>query len=420
MKKVLGSVLSFLIRLVLPVYFKLFGKLKIGSINLKGVKRPFFLVSNHQATMDPFLVGVLVPGPISFVATDMLFRVPIMNFLMSAIGSIPKSKFTIDSSAVRQMMRCVRNGRSVGIFPEGQRCFAGYTEPLVPGIGKLAKMLDVPVISAKLQGGYFADPFWALKKRHGGTTVNLGLLLSKEQLRAMDFSQVEDVIIKALVHSDYEWIKTKPGLTYKGKNKALGLHNIMFVCPECMATDCFLTSGDVATCKNCGYSVAWGDRGEFVPQDGTKLHYENLELQDRWQEAFIESKVSAAALEPEGALVYGPLEATIRRSRKAKPLKVIGEGLISLHNDAIRLVTEADCPKTFHLDSITGFAISAVRSKHNRMFEFIDRDGALYNIILHDPLESTYKWYLTVYRLRARIKAASSGSDLPIAVSATI
>ncbi len=420
MKKAIGSVLLFLLRLILPVYFKLFGKLRIGSIDLKGVKAPFFLVSNHQATMDPFLVGVLVPGPISFVATDMLFRVPVMNFLMTSIGSIPKSKFAIDSSAVRQMMRCVRNSCSVGIFPEGQRCIAGYTEPLVPGIGKLAKMLDVPVIAAKLQGGFFADPFWALKKRHGGTTVNIRPLLTKEQLRSMEPSQVEDAIVGVLKHSDYEWIKTRPELRYKGRDKALGLHNIMFICPECMATDCFKTSGDVATCKNCGYSVAWGERGEFVPQDGGRLHYENLESQDRWQEAYISSKASEALLKPAGALVYGPLEATIRRSRKAKPLMVIGEGRISLHNDSLRLDTEADCPKAFSLAQISGFAISAVRSKHNRMFEFIDEDGSLYNFILHDPLESTYKWHLTVAYLRARIKAASEGADLPGAVSAAI
>lgn len=403
MRKALGDLLVMLIRLFLPIYFKVLGKLKKEAFKLDGLPAPFFVVSNHQATLDPFFVGCSLKGPMCFVATDMLFRVPIMNFLMKTIGSIPKSKFAIDSSAVREMLRKVRHGCSVGIFPEGQRCIAGYSEPLVPGIGKLAKMLDVPVVAVHLKGGYMADPFWSIKKRRGPAFISAEVLLTKEQLRSMEPSEIEETITASLEHSDYEWIKGRPELRYKGKGRAIGLHNVMYTCPECGASDCFLTDGDIATCKSCGYSVSWGDRGEFILVKGSALHHENLESHDRWQRQLVRKAVLEATQSEGDRPIFGPCSATIRRSRKAKPLIVLGEGNVSLHTDAIRFDTEVDCPKEFTLRSIQGFAISAVRGKHNRMFEFLDGEGHLYNIILHDPLESTYKWLLTVSGLKKAI-----------------
>jgi len=161
----------------------------------------------------------------------------------------------------------------------------------------------------------------------------------------------------------------------------------------------------VAYCKSCGYSVRWGDRGEFILVKGSALHHENLESHDRWQRQLVRKAVIQAAESDGTEPIFGPCNATIRRSRKARPLAVLGYGKVSLYRDAIRFDTEVDCPREFALRSIQGFAISAVRSKHNRMFEFLDGEGNLYNIILHDPLESTYKWLLTV----SGLKKAQSG-----------
>lgn len=409
MKSVLGAIITTLGKAVLPIYFAIFGKTRRGSVDLSGIKPPFLLVSNHQATMDPFFIGVMLPGVTSFVATDMLFRLPIMNYLMSAIGSIPKSKFVSDATAVRMMLNKVRGGQSVGIFPEGQRCVAGFTDRVIPGIGKLARILDVPVVLARLEGGFLADPRWAIKKRKGPSTVNIRLLLTREQLRGMDAMEIEDLIAQGISHSDYDWIESRPDLAYKGKDRALGMHNVMFKCPECGATDCFLTEGDVAACKACGYSVSWGDRGEFSLVKGSKLHFSNLQQHEMWQRGKMDELVAAhLALKPKGSLLFGPFEVTIRRSRKAKPLLPIGTGMMSLFDDRLELKTKADCPATFCFDEIEGFTVSAIKGKHHRIVEFMHNRTALYNMVFHDPMESTYKWNMCVDRFKAEMKAQHS------------
>ncbi len=99
----------------------------------------------------------------------------------------------------------------------------------------------------------------------------------------MDPLEIERLITEGIAHSDYEWIKSRPELLYKGRDRALGLHNVMFKCPECGATDCFLTEGDTTSCKGCGYSVSWGDRGEFSLVKGTRLHFADLQGHELWQ-----------------------------------------------------------------------------------------------------------------------------------------
>lgn len=400
MKEFLETVFVFLIRLLLPVYFLVFRKVRKVDFAVKGLKAPYFLVCNHQATLDPFFLGVNLPGPISFVATDMLFRVPIMNFLLTTIGTIPKSKFSIDSQAVRGMMRAARNGRAIAIFPEGQRCIAGYTEPLVPGIGKLAKLLDVPVVAGKLKGGFLVDPFWSRRKRKGTIEMSAGLLIDRERLRSMDSDEVEAEITAALEHSDHKWIKSRHELRFTGKERAKGLYNVMYLCPECSASDSFGTEGDIATCRSCGYSISWNDKGSFDLVKGSRLHFPDIEQHDRWQRVETSERARLLVAAGEQSPVLGPQAALVRRSRKAKPLAAVGMGRISLMTGSMILESEG-VVRELPLRNIQGFAISAVRSKFDRMFEFIDTDGILYNLTLEDPYESTYKWLLTFNALKA-------------------
>ena len=154
MKSLIGTITTYLLKLVCPILFWASGRLRLGEVQLAGVRPPFLLVANHQTEMDPFYIGVHVPGRISFVATDSLFRNPFMDYIMSALGSIPKSKFDVDPSCIRRMLESVKRGWSVALFPEGQRSMAGYTDAIVPG-SRLAKWLDVPLVVAKLQGGFW-------------------------------------------------------------------------------------------------------------------------------------------------------------------------------------------------------------------------------------------------------------------------
>ncbi|HNZ08356.1 MAG TPA: lysophospholipid acyltransferase family protein [Bacillota bacterium] len=414
MKALIGAVITYLAKSIFPIYTRLFGRLRKGRVDMAGVRPPFFLVSNHQTEMDPLYIGTSVPGRISFVATDSLFRSPTMDYLMSALGSIPKSKFKVDPSTIRMMFDSIKHGWSVGLFPEGQRSMAGYTDVIAPTVGRLAKMLDVPLVVAKLQGGFLSHPCWAYWPRRGRCVLNMKLLFSREQVRELEPEEIQEAVANSLYNSDFDWIGSQPKLRYKGKKRAQGLHNIMFACPECGQSDCFLTEGDLSTCKKCGYSVKWGDRGEFILMNGSKLHHANLEQQDKWQKEMIGQVADRAAKNPGCDTIYGPCRVTIRRKHKSEPLEVIGDDDIVLYEDAIRTSHAGSCPSVFRIDHIDGFSVEGIRGRRNRIVEFL-HDGTVYSFVFHNELESTYKWHLMVRRLKTvndgRIKSEGGTED---------
>jgi len=65
---------------------------------------------------------------------------------------------------------------------------------------------------------------------------------------------------------------------------------------------------------------------------------------------------------PKGSPLYGPFEITIRRSIKAKPLQVIGNGKLTLCDDRLLLETKSDCTSEFLLSDILGFTVSAIKA----------------------------------------------------------
>ena len=407
----IGSVTTLLAKLIFPIYRRLFGRLRKVEVNLAGVTPPFFLVANHQTEMDPLYIGTNVPGRVSFVATDSLFRNPLMDYLMSALGSIPKSKFDVDPASIRMMMDSIKRGWSVALFPEGQRSMAGYTDAIAPTVGRLAKMLDVPLVVAKLQGGFLSHPCWAYWARRGRCALNIEVLFSREQVRQLKPDEIQKAVAERLHNSDFDWIRSHPRLKYRGKNRAHGLHNIMFACPECGSTDCFQTRGDLSTCKACGYCVKWGDKGEFILENGSRLHHANLEQQDKWQKDLIDRVARQAELNPGCDVIHGPCHVTIRRKPKSGPLEILGDGDVVLYEDAIRVSPVDGCPPEFGLAKIKGFSVEAIRGRRNRIVEFL-HDGAVYSFVFHNELESTYKWHLMVRRLKA-------GHDATARVSAT-
>lgn len=392
-----------LVKFMFAIHFRLSRRLKRGKIELGGVTPPFLVVSNHQTAMDPFYIGANLPGRISFLATDSLFKNRLVSAIMAALGSIPKSKFDIDPASIRRMIQSVKHGWSVGLFPEGQRSMAGYTDAISPMVGRLAKMLDVPLVVAKIQGGFLTRPCWAYWGRRGRCILNMKVLFSKEQVRQLKPDEIQQAVAESLHNSDFEWIRSNPRLRYRGKNRAHGLHNIMFLCPECGSNDCFITKGDLCTCKVCGYSIKWGDRGEFILVNGSRLHHENLEAQDKWQKSQIRLAARQATAAPGQDVIHGPCEVTVRRKPRAGQMEILGRGEVVLYEDAIRVDGEPQLE--FPLHRVKGFSVEAIRGRRNRIVEFM-YDGDIYSFVFHDELESTYEWHLMVRSLQSEAATA--------------
>lgn len=84
---------------------------------------PYLICANHQTVLDVvFLAASLKRQQPHFMAKAELFKVPVLGWLVRKLGAFPVSRGKGDVGAVKHSIALLKNGRSVGMFPQGTRC----------------------------------------------------------------------------------------------------------------------------------------------------------------------------------------------------------------------------------------------------------------------------------------------------------
>ena len=83
---------------------------------------PYLVCANHQTALDVlFLCAVLRRQQPHFMAKAELFKVPLVNKLVAALGAYPVDRGGADVSAIKNTIKMLKEGKCVGIFPQGHR-----------------------------------------------------------------------------------------------------------------------------------------------------------------------------------------------------------------------------------------------------------------------------------------------------------
>jgi 1-acyl-sn-glycerol-3-phosphate acyltransferase len=120
---------------------------------------PFIVVANHSSNLDPPLVAMaFMQYQVDFMAKIELFKPPIMEMWSRTVGCIPVDRGKGSVKAMREAIRRLKNGRIVGIFPEGSRSTDGDLREAKRGTGFLIAKAEVPVVPCYIKGSGEAFP----------------------------------------------------------------------------------------------------------------------------------------------------------------------------------------------------------------------------------------------------------------------
>ncbi len=318
------------------LYLKVFLRLHIDRTAVKEIKPPYLLISNHQSFFD-FGAAALICGRdlVDFVVTTHYFRDPVLRIGLILGGCIPKKQFYPDLAAVRRMIRVVREGRSIGIFPEGQTCFSGRNNEIDPDIGKLVKLLGIPVINVKIRGNFLAHP----KYRHGESYPSYSeakgeLLLTKEDVETLSEAEIYEKISEALSYDEYEW--QRAGMYRSKRPRSLqDIENVLWLCPKCGKEHTMQSEGPDLFCSSCGYRVHTDEYGFLLNADGSHADLDTPSKWSAWQESVLEEKLEEGTLLPytlKGRFMISSLE-----NYSEQGYGCHGEGTATIDKDGLTL-----------------------------------------------------------------------------------
>ncbi|UOQ87357.1 lysophospholipid acyltransferase family protein [Gracilibacillus salinarum] len=358
---------------------------KVTRNDTKDIQPPYLIVSNHVNNWDPLYINLFVDEPISFIAGEPLFRKPLLKRVLDYTGAIRKTKFKNDTSTIRNAIKAKNHGRVIGLFPEGNRNWDGVTEPVIYSTAKLVKLLKIPVVAAKIKGGYLTHPRWGDGDRKGTIEISYQKIWDTEEVSNLSVAEIHQTLTTSLYHDEMEWQKEK-GYRFRGKHNAHYLERLLFVCPACESVGSMHSDHDTFSCTSCHYQVTYTEQGFFA---GESSRFDTPHQWSDWQ------------LQALNQIILDPPQmediVTLYRSIDQKPFEKLLEGTIHLKENTITFAAEDGARQTFFLDDMEAVNIHF----HHKLSFF--HDDHLYEVIFTSPRSSCYQWLQMIQRLQQNL-----------------
>jgi 1-acyl-sn-glycerol-3-phosphate acyltransferase len=138
---------------VSAIFYPLFRIKVIGKENIPK-EGPVIICSNHISNFDPPVVGITSSRDISFMAKEELFENTFTNKLLSGLNAFPIRRGAADRTALRNGLKVLKNGNTLGLFPEGTRSKTGELGKPLSGIGFFALRSEAEVVPCAIIGSY--------------------------------------------------------------------------------------------------------------------------------------------------------------------------------------------------------------------------------------------------------------------------
>ena len=163
-----------------------------GAANLP-VEGAAILAGNHTSFLDNFMIPLVVPRKVTFLAkSDYFTGVGLKGRLQATffrgVGQIPidRTGGAASEAALRTGLRVLADGNLLGLYPEGTRSPDGRLYRGKTGIARMALESGVPVIPVGLVGMFDIQPAGRTMPRLGRVTVRIGEPLDFSRYAGME------------------------------------------------------------------------------------------------------------------------------------------------------------------------------------------------------------------------------------------
>ena len=179
----------------------LFGLRIKGSEHLI-TEGPVLVASNHQSFLDPPLVGNLYKDEMTYLARKTLF-IGVFKWLYAQWNAIPVDQERPDMASLKTIIRKLKSGNRVLLFPEGQRTHDGSIGEAASGIGLVAIKSGAPIQPIRIRGAHEALPRGSNRLHFARITISVGpaIILSKEELKSLSNKAGYETVTRRIMDS---------------------------------------------------------------------------------------------------------------------------------------------------------------------------------------------------------------------------
>ena len=300
-------------------------KLRINRVNMKALKPPFLVLGTHHAFMD-FIVSPLAVFPYraNYVSELEGFE-NYGEWLYRQAGCLGTRKFVNDIALIKNIKKVMERRGILVLYPEARYANVGTSSALPKSVGKLAKYLDVPLVTLNMRGNYLQSPIWNLAKRKEVLLdATVTQIYTREELKKASVDEINAKIAEFLSYDEYEYqYRTKMAIAYP--KRAEGIEMPLYRCPDCGAEFEMHTSGEEIFCGKCGAKRIMTEYGRMVRPDGSEDSFSHIPDWYEWERDCVKKEIECG--------VYGlDMRVKIESLPNAVNFIDLGEGRL-IHNE---------------------------------------------------------------------------------------
>ena len=243
-------------------------QLHISGVPEEGFRAPYIMLCNHESFYDFYYVSCLDTrhNPAYVVNRYYLTR-PFIRRLTKKAGFIPKKLFNTDMATVGGIMKTIRRGYPVIIFPEGRLSPDGRSNPIPERGAGLYKKLKADLILVRVSGAYFAKPKWRRSFYRSDISVRVERIIPAEELPRYSADEL-DTLIEETLRSDASADEAAGTRNlYHRRDMAEGLENILYRCADCGSLYTTKGIGRDFLCTACGSRRHLDEHYHFTAAD---------------------------------------------------------------------------------------------------------------------------------------------------------
>lgn len=179
-------------------------RLRVSGLEHVPAQGGVIFAANHTSYLDPPALGCAINTRIvHFMARDTLLSSPIARFFFKHAQVIPLDRTRGDLAALRKAISFLKDGKAIGLFPEGTRSKDGTPQAAKGGIGFLLAKGGAPVVPMYISGTFQAFPRGSSKFLPSRITVNIGAPIPPEELLAAmadakDYASVGSLVMQRI------------------------------------------------------------------------------------------------------------------------------------------------------------------------------------------------------------------------------
>ena len=350
--------------------------------------KQMLVLCQHRSRMDYIYVyaGLKHPYYNAMCGYQNVFQ-PVIYSLFKRLGVIAKMLYQPDAHATLQLMRVVKLGGSVILFPEGIQSTSGSTHPINPATIKLLTKLKLPVALVTLKGAYFTRPRYTSDTKTGKITAHFSKLFDAEDYQNQTSDELYQRLLDAFAYNEFDDHAESP-VAFKGKKPNIdGLDNIIYKCPQCRKEHQLRVEGDTMYC-DCGFAVKMDEYFRLIPVSG-ELPFRDHDQWYKWQRSEVANEVVSDEFTMSSRVEIGRINTQKLTSNFS--IQPYGEGVLTINNQGLTYKGTCDGEETeIFFQAKQVFSLSMSLQYDMDLYY----DGKYYNFKLLENHKHMAKWML--------------------------